>query len=103
MKSFVAIPCFFADLTRGNGWRGVVSTVFTKNRERLIKHDAVIEFFNEVVDIGEKKDLLSGERFCVDGARIQAWVGVLGCRFSSATPLRGWGARTGRIAGCESD
>jgi transposase len=27
-----------------------VPTVFTKNRERLIKHDAVIEFFNEVVD-----------------------------------------------------
>src|ERR1035438_5034916 len=28
-----------------------VPTVFTKNRERLIKHDAVIEFFNEVVGI----------------------------------------------------
>ena len=25
-----------------------VPSVFTKNRERLIKHDAVIEFFNEV-------------------------------------------------------
>jgi hypothetical protein len=32
-----------------------VPTVFTKNRERLIKHDAVIEFFNEVVGIAEKK------------------------------------------------
>ena len=31
-----------------------VPTVFTKNRERLIKHDAVIEFFNEVVGIAEK-------------------------------------------------
>ena len=28
-----------------------VPTVFTKNRERLMKHDAVIEFFNEVVGI----------------------------------------------------
>ena len=52
-----------------------VPTVFTKNRERLIKHDAVIEFFNEVVAIAEKKDLLSGEHFSVDGTLIQAWAG----------------------------
>ena len=31
-----------------------VPTVFTKNRERLIKHDAVIEFFNEVVAIAQE-------------------------------------------------
>src|ERR1700739_4691848 len=52
-----------------------VPTVFTKNRERLIKHDAVLEFFNEVVAIAEKKDLLSGEHFSVDGTLIQAWAG----------------------------
>ncbi|WP_321897626.1 IS5 family transposase [Paraburkholderia heleia] len=52
-----------------------VPTVFTKNRERLIKHDAVIEFFNEVVAIAEKKYLLSGEHFSVDGTLIQAWAG----------------------------
>ncbi|HKT29177.1 IS5 family transposase, partial [Dyella sp.] len=46
-----------------------------KNRERLIKHDAVIEFFNEVVAIAEKKCLLSGEHFSVDGTLIQAWAG----------------------------
>ncbi|MFT0175255.1 transposase, partial [Paraburkholderia mimosarum] len=51
-----------------------VPTVFTKNRERLIKHDAVIEFFNEVVVIAQKKCLLSGEHFSV-GTLIQAWVG----------------------------
>jgi transposase len=44
-----------------------VPTVFTKNRERLIKHDAVIEFFNEVVKIAGNKELLSGEHFSVDG------------------------------------
>lgn len=32
-----------------------VPTVFTKNRERLIKHDAVIEYFNEVQAIAQKK------------------------------------------------
>lgn len=52
-----------------------VPTVYTKNRERLINHDAVIEFFNEVVAIAEKKCLLSGEHFSVDGTLIQAWAG----------------------------
>jgi IS5 family transposase len=52
-----------------------VPTVFTKNRERLIKHDAVIKFFNEVVTIAQQRDLLSGEHFSVDGTLIQAWAG----------------------------
>jgi transposase len=52
-----------------------VPTVFTKNRERLIEHDAVIKFFNEVVEIAQQRDLLSGEHFSVDGTLIQAWAG----------------------------
>ncbi|CAJ96886.1 Transposase-like protein [Cupriavidus necator] len=52
-----------------------VPTVFTKNRERLTKHDAVIEFFNEVLAIAQKKNWLSGEHFSVDGTLIQAWAG----------------------------
>jgi len=50
-----------------------VPSVFTKNRERLIEHDAVVEFFNEVLKIAEKKRWLSGEHFSVDGTLIQAW------------------------------
>ena len=50
-----------------------VPSVFSKNRERLIKHDAVIEFFIEVLVIAQKKDWLSGEHFSVDGTLIQAW------------------------------
>lgn len=52
-----------------------VPTVFTKNRERLIEHDAVIKFFNEVVAIAQQRNLLSGEHFSVDGTLIQAWAG----------------------------
>ncbi|MFS8981626.1 IS5 family transposase [Cupriavidus necator] len=52
-----------------------VPSVFTKNRARLIQHDAVIEFFNEVLAIAQKKDWLSGEHFSVDGTLIQAWAG----------------------------
>ena len=52
-----------------------VPTVFTKNRERLIAHDAVIEVFNAVLAIAEKQGWLSGEHFSVDGTLIQAWAG----------------------------
>ena len=50
-----------------------VPTVFTKNRERLIEHDAVMAFFNEVIHTAHKKRWLSGEHFSVDGTLIQAW------------------------------
>jgi hypothetical protein len=52
-----------------------VPTVFTKNRERLIAHDAVIELFNEVLAIANKNEWLSGEHFPVNGTLIQAWAG----------------------------
>ncbi len=52
-----------------------VPTVFTKNRERLIAHDAVIELFNHVLEVADKQDWLSGEHFSVDGTLIQAWAG----------------------------
>jgi len=43
-----------------------VPTVFTKNRQRLIEHDAIVAFFNEVINTAEKKRWLSGEHFSVD-------------------------------------
>ncbi len=52
-----------------------VPTVFSKNRERLIEHDAVIEPFNRVLEHADDKGLLSGEHFSVDGTLIQAWAG----------------------------
>lgn len=50
-----------------------VPTVFSKNRERLLEHDAVIELFNQILEMADKRDLLSGEHFSVDGTLIQAW------------------------------
>lgn len=52
-----------------------VPTVFSKNRERIIEHDAVIELFNQIVQMANERDLLSGEHFSVDGTLIQAWAG----------------------------
>ena len=50
-------------------------SVFSKNRERMIGHDAVIEFFNQIVQQAQEQQLLSGEHFSVDGTLIQAWAG----------------------------
>ena len=49
-----------------------VLTVFTKNRERLIEHDAIIELFSQIVQMAERKGWLSNEHFSVDGTLIQA-------------------------------
>lgn len=35
--------------------------MFSKNREQLIKHNAVIEFFNEVLSIAQKKGCAAGD------------------------------------------
>jgi IS5 family transposase len=48
-------------------------SVFSKNRDRLIEHDAVAELFNATVEMADKRGLLSGEHFSVDGTLIQAW------------------------------
>lgn len=52
-----------------------VPTVFSKNRDRLIKHGAVIELFSQIVHQADAQGLLSGEHFSVDGSLIQAWAG----------------------------
>lgn len=48
-------------------------SVFSKNRDRLIDHDVVTELFNATIEMADKRGLLSGEHFSVDGTLIQAW------------------------------
>ena len=50
-----------------------VPSVFTKNRERLLERDAVVELFDHVVQSADQHGWLSGEHFSVDGTLIQAW------------------------------
>ena len=52
-----------------------VPTVFSKNRDRLIKHDVIVALFNEVLAQADQEGWLSGEHFSVDGTLIQAWAG----------------------------
>ena len=51
-------------------------TVFTKNRERLIDGDVADRFFNEILQIAEKRKLISHEHFTVDGTLIEAWASL---------------------------
>ena len=48
-------------------------TVFTKNRERLLKGEVAEGFFTAVVDQARIQGLLSDEHFTVDGTLIEAW------------------------------
>lgn len=50
-----------------------VPTVFSKNRQRLIEHDAVVAFFDQVLAQAQRRNWLSKEHFSVDGTLIQAW------------------------------
>ena len=49
------------------------ATVYSKNRERLLKGQVAEAFFQEVLKIAKEHDLLSDEHFSVDGTRVEAW------------------------------
>ena len=48
-----------------------VATVFTKNRDRLLKHSIAESFFQRVLKVAQP--YLSDEHFTVDGTLIEAW------------------------------
>lgn len=48
-------------------------SVFSKNLDRLLEHEVIESFFTEVMTLADKRNLLSKERFSVDGTLIQAW------------------------------
>jgi transposase len=53
-------------------WDG---TVFTKNRDRLLKGKIAQAFFEQVLGQAREGGLLSAEHFTVDGTLIEAWAG----------------------------
>jgi transposase len=46
---------------------------FTRNRDRLIAHEAVKCLFGEILGTADRAGLLSDEHFSVDGTLIRAW------------------------------
>lgn len=53
-----------------------VATVFTKNKERLLKSEISTHFLAAVVEQAKKKNLLSDDHFTVDGTLIEAWASI---------------------------
>jgi transposase len=51
-------------------------TVFTKNRDRLLRADVAKEFLAHVVEQARDKGLTSDEHFTVDGTLLDAWAGA---------------------------
>jgi transposase len=68
-------------------------TVFTKNRERLIKGEVTERLLLAVVEQAHARRLLSEEHFTVDGTLIQAWANRRSFREKQDPPDRGTGAR----------
>ena len=48
-------------------------STFSKNRDRLLEHEIVESFFAEVMQLADRRQLLSRVHFSVDGTLIQAW------------------------------
>jgi len=61
-------------------------TVFTKNRERLLRGDVAEAFFGRVLELARGEQLLSDEHFSVDGTLIQAWAGQKSFQRKGSTP-----------------
>jgi len=61
-------------------------TVFTKNRERLLRGDVAEAFFQRVLALARAEALLSDEHFSVDGTLVQAWAGQKSFQRKGSTP-----------------
>jgi transposase len=66
-------------------------TVFTKNRERLLKGEVAERLLLAVVEQAHARRLLSEEHFTVDGTLIQAWVNRRSFREKKDPPDKGTG------------
>src|SRR5437016_2904576 len=57
-----------------------VATVFSKNRDRLLRGEIAEKFFAQVLELGRAGNLLSDEHVRVDGTLIEAWAGQKCCQ-----------------------
>ena len=66
--------------------RSFDAMVFTKNRQRLLAHDAGRALFDEVVWAADEEGLLSDEHFSVDGTLIEAAASLKNFRSNEGPP-----------------
>jgi hypothetical protein len=62
------------------------ATVFTKNRERLLRGEIARAFFDRVVAQARERGLLSDEHFTVDGTLVEAWASLKSFKRKDAPP-----------------
>lgn len=55
---------------------GLDQSNFSRLRERLVKEDLAQRFFDAIVKVARREDLLSSEHLTVDGTLIEAWAGA---------------------------
>jgi transposase len=51
-------------------------STFSKNRERLVIGEIADRFFEQIINLAERKNLISKEHFSVDGTLVQAWASL---------------------------
>ena len=68
-------------------------TVFTKNRERLVRGEVSAKFFQKVRELAGQAGLLDDEHFSVDGSLIEAWANRDSFVEKKDPPQRGTGTR----------
>ena len=69
------------------------ATVFTKNRDRLIRGEIAQAFFEAVLVQAQQKQLLSDEHFTVDGTLLEAWASKKSFQKKENPPSEGSGSR----------
>lgn len=62
------------------------ATVFTKNRDRLLKAEISAHFFAAVLAQARREQLLSSEHFTVDGTLLEAWASIKSFRPKDGPP-----------------
>jgi hypothetical protein len=68
-------------------------SVFSKNRERLLKGDIAQRFFEAIGRQAFEKNLLSDEHFTVDGTLLEAWASKKSYQKKDHPPEQGSGSR----------
>jgi transposase len=69
------------------------ATVFSKNRERMLKGDIAQAFFEEIGKQARERGLLSDEHFTVDGTLLEAWASKKSYQKKQEPPTEGTGSR----------
>lgn len=74
---------------------GLDQSNFSRLRERLVETDIARRFFDAVVRLARRSDLLMDEHFTVDSTLIEAWASMKSLRQKGGPPPRDGGDDTG--------